>query len=68
VGREVELKLEVPASAVDKVARHCQLKPPWYALRIGGGAARVGELFCLPIVLPALKPSGAEKGALGPLS
>jgi hypothetical protein len=42
VGREVELKLEVPASAVDKVARHCQLKPPWYALRIGGGAARVG--------------------------
>ena len=48
--------------------RHCQLKPPWYALRVGGAAARVGELLCSPILLPALKPSGAEKGALGPLS
>src|SRR5215469_1661394 len=43
--------------------RHCQLKPPWYALRVGGAAARVGELLCSPSALPALKPSGAKKGA-----
>jgi yecA family protein len=25
---------------------HCQLKPPWYALRVGRATARVGELLC----------------------
>jgi hypothetical protein len=25
--------------------RHCQLKRPWYARRVGGAAVRVGELL-----------------------
>jgi len=45
----------------ERLRWHCQLKPPWYALRVGGAAARVGELLCSPSVLPALKPSGAKK-------
>jgi hypothetical protein len=47
---------------------HCQLKRPWYARRVGGAAARVGELLCSPIMLP--RPSRAEpqKVALGALS
>jgi hypothetical protein len=32
---------------------HCQLKRPWYARRLGGAAARVGKLFCSPIMLLA---------------
>jgi hypothetical protein len=32
--------------------RHCQLKRPWYPRRVGGAAARVGELLCSPIMLP----------------
>jgi hypothetical protein len=32
------------------------------------GAARVRELLCSPIVLPALKPGRAKKGAFAPLS
>ena len=47
---------------------HCQLKQPWYARRVGGAAARVGELPCSPIMLPRLKPSGPEKGTLRPLT
>jgi hypothetical protein len=48
--------------------RRCQLKRPWYAARVGGAAARVGELPCSPIVLPRSSRAGPEKGALGPLS
>jgi hypothetical protein len=48
--------------------RHCQLKRPWYAGRVGGAAARVGELLCSPIMLPRSSRAGPEKGALGPLS
>jgi hypothetical protein len=48
------------------IAGHCQLKLPWYALPVGGAAARVGELLCSPIVSPALKRSGAEKAVLVP--
>jgi hypothetical protein len=33
-------------------AGHCQLNRPWYARRVGGAAARVGELLCSPIMLP----------------
>jgi hypothetical protein len=47
---------------------HCQLKRPWYARRVGGAAARVGELLCSPIMLPRSSRAGPEKGALGPLS
>src|SRR6516164_1435581 len=48
--------------------RHCQLKRPWYAARVGDAAARVGELLCSPIVLPRSSRAGPKKGALGPLS
>jgi glycine/D-amino acid oxidase-like deaminating enzyme len=47
---------------------HCQLKRPWYARRVGGAAARVGELLCSPIMLPRSSRAGPEKSALGPLS
>jgi transposase-like protein len=32
--------------------RRCQLKRPWYPRRVGGAAARVGELLCSPVMLP----------------
>jgi hypothetical protein len=48
--------------------RHCQLKRLWYARRVGGAAARVGELLCSPIMLPRSSRAGPEKSALGPLS
>ena len=47
---------------------HCQLKRPWYAHRVGGAAARVGELLSSPITLPRSDRAGPAKGALGPLS
>jgi hypothetical protein len=47
---------------------HCQLKRPWYARRVGGAAARVGELLCSPIMLPCSSRVGPEKGALSPLT
>jgi hypothetical protein len=50
------------------LARYCQLKRPWYARRVRGAAARVGGLFCSPIMLPHSSRAGPEKGALGPLS
>src|SRR5262249_45978824 len=57
--------LPIPILLSDLVAvgihPHCQLKAPWYALRVGGAAARVGELLCSPVVLPALKRSGRKK-------
>jgi glycine/D-amino acid oxidase-like deaminating enzyme len=40
---------------------HCQLKRPWYARRVGGAAARVGELLCSPIMLPAQAERGRKK-------
>jgi hypothetical protein len=52
----------------DGIIRHCQFKQPWYAARVGGAAARLGELLCSPIVLPRSSRGGPEKGALGPLS
>jgi hypothetical protein len=30
----------------DPFIGHCQVKRPWYALHVGGAAARVGELLC----------------------
>ena len=53
--------------SADLAVGYCQLKRPWYARRVGGAAARVGELVCLPIMLPAQAERG-RKGALGPLS
>ena len=47
---------------------YCQLKRPWYARRVGGAAARVGELRCSPIMLPRSSRAGPEKGAPSPLS
>jgi hypothetical protein len=47
---------------------YCQLKRPWYARRVGGAAARVGELLYSPIMLPRSSRAGPEKGALDPLS
>ena len=58
------LRQEHPEAA----ERYCQLKRPWYARRVGGAAARVGELLCSPIMLPRSSRAGPEKGALGPLS
>jgi hypothetical protein len=55
-------------SLAEQVAGHCQLKRPWYAGRVGGAAARVGELLCSPIMLPRSSRAGPEKDALGPLS
>jgi hypothetical protein len=43
------------------VAWHCQLKRPWYARRVGGAPARVGELLCSPIMLPAQAERGRKK-------
>src|SRR5215472_10820748 len=43
-----------PERVVHRLAGHCQLKLPWCALRVGGAAARVGELLCPPTVEPAL--------------
>src|SRR5262252_284517 len=40
---------------------HCQLKRPWYARRVGGAVARVGELLCSPIMLPRSSGVGPEK-------
>jgi putative transposase len=34
-----------------QMRRHCQLKRPWYARRVGGAAARVEELLCSPMLL-----------------
>src|SRR5689334_17421908 len=42
-------------------ARYCQLKRPWYARRVGGAAARVGELLCSPIALPRSAERGRRK-------
>ena len=44
--------------------RYCQLKRPWYGRRVGGAAARVGELLCSPIILSRSSRAGPEKGAL----
>src|SRR6516162_4272692 len=57
-----------PSESSDLVWGHCQLKRPWYAARVGGAAARVGELLCSLTVLPRSSRAGLEKGALGPLS
>jgi hypothetical protein len=43
-----------------RAERHCQLNPPRYALRVSGASARVGELLCSPIVLPARKWPGGK--------
>ena len=40
---------------------HCQLKRPWYARRVGGAAARVGEFLCSPIMLPRSSRAGRKK-------
>ena len=40
---------------------YCQLKRPWYARRVGGAAARVGELLCSPIMLPRSAERGRRK-------
>ena len=40
---------------------HCQLKRPWHARRVGGAAARVGELLCSPIMLPRSSRAGRKK-------
>jgi hypothetical protein len=48
-------------SGGNKSRWHCQLKRPWYARRIGGAAARVGELLCLPIMAPRSSERGPEK-------
>jgi hypothetical protein len=55
------------SGAADPRYWHCQFKRPWYAARVGGAAARLGELLCSPIVLPRSSRGGPEKGALGPL-
>jgi hypothetical protein len=54
--------------SIGTAGRYCQLKRPWYARRVGGAAARVGELLCSPIMLPRSSRAGPEKGAPGPLS
>jgi hypothetical protein len=41
--------------------RHCQLKRPWYARRVGGAAARVEELLCSPIMLPRSTRAGRKR-------
>jgi len=46
---------------VEVSMRYCQLKRPWYARRVGGAAARVGELLCSPIVLPRSSRAGRER-------
>jgi hypothetical protein len=45
----------------DEAGGHCQLKRPWYARRVGGAAARVGELLCSPIMLSRSSRAGPEK-------
>src|SRR5215467_2533854 len=50
--------------AFDRDDRHCQLKRLRHARRVGGAAARVGELLCSPIMLPRSSRAGPEKGAL----
>jgi transposase-like protein len=47
--------------AVRRRERHCQLKRPWYARRVGGAAARVGEFPYSPIMLPRSRRAGPEK-------
>jgi hypothetical protein len=46
---------------------HCQLKRPWYARRVSGGSSGRGTPLIAYYAAP-LKPSGAGKGALSPLS
>ena len=62
------LLIPLVQNAEQLIIRHCQLKRPWYAARVGGAAARVGDLLCSPIVLLRSSRAGPEKGALGPLS
>jgi hypothetical protein len=45
----------------DGLPWHCQLKRPWYAPRVGGAPARVGELLCSPFVLPRSAERGRKK-------
>ena len=39
-------------ATLDTARGHCQLKPPWYALRVGGAAARVGRSFARLLCCP----------------
>src|SRR5215831_3064113 len=41
-----------PLCCADQQRAHCQLTRLWYARRVGGAAARVGELLYVPIMLP----------------
>src|SRR3954465_501958 len=59
---------ELNTAIGELLRRHFQIMRPGYAPHVGGAAARVGELLCLPIVLPRSSRAGPEKGALGPLS
>ena len=45
----------------EQARRHFQIKRPWYACIVGGTAARVEELLCSPIVLPARAERGRRK-------
>jgi hypothetical protein len=60
--------VKLPHARLKHLVAHCQLKRSWYASRVGGAAARVGELLCSPIALARLSRAGPGKGALGPLS
>jgi len=51
----------IDPSKPEEALWHCQLKRPWYAGRVGGAAARVGELLYSPIVLPAQAERGQKK-------
>ena len=54
-------KIAVQLADLETAERHCQLKRPWYAPRVGGAVARVGELLCSPIVLPGSAERGRKK-------
>ena len=47
--------------SADLAVGYCQLKRPWYARRVGGASARVGELPCSPITLPRSSQAGRKK-------
>jgi hypothetical protein len=63
--RERVLQIINEVRAEEGKPRYCQLKRPWYARRVGGAAARVGELSLLAYHAAPLKPSGAGKRRSG---
>jgi hypothetical protein len=43
--------------------RHCQLKPSWYALRVGGGRLGIWKREACPLSCPEIGEQGGKKAS-----